>query len=207
MKRSIMALLGLAALGALPVSAGPAWQAGISLNFNGSTTVTYSGTLAEATIKRDGKMAPALFAGYRVYDFGSSEISVTGEVQFQTRYPLIQGPNRDSLRSQFYAPGAQWTWHGTVDAGAGLQFRFTDLKFQNVSTSNNRVWLHGTIGKTFDLKGSLSPFVNLRLAYALGRTSPPTADYLNNGGDAAVKQLMKTLDGDSEVAVQFGVRF
>lgn len=199
-----LVLLGLAAL---PAAAGQPWQVGLGLNYNGTSKVMYSDANLNEFFKRGSKAAVSLFAGRQVRSFGASELSVTGEYQFNTSYPSSTRTERGSLWSKSYAPGVQWTWHGLADAGLGLQYRFVRLEGGNLSTSNNRAWVNATVGQTVFNDSGPSPFVNLRAAVALGRTAaPPSAD-VAAGDPGALKTLLKAMDGDFEVSIQFGLRF
>lgn len=205
-RRKILSTLAL--LAALPAAAAETkWQVGLGLNALQGIEITNLNGIAR--IKRESKAAPALLVGYQVWNFGSSEISAMGEYQFQTKYNLTSNIDLGdaSFRGQFFAPGLQWTYHGPVDAGAGLQARFERLRGtalgQTVSTNYNRAWLNGYVGYTFSDLGSAAPFVGLRVAAALSKTEPPRT--LNTDGD--FKTFLRSMDGDAEVALQVGARF
>jgi hypothetical protein len=195
-------LLVLAALAALPASAQGRFQAGIGVATNGSV----EGRFSNGTLKRDSKAAPSLFVGCRVMDLGSSDLSVTAEYQFQTNYGFSGDFWTGAYQSSYAAPGVQWTYHGAVDLGAGLQIRFESLSgsIQTVSdsTSYNRAWLNGYVGYTFQADWRAKPFVGLRLAGAVTRTDLPAPLTTSQG-----KKLLRAMDGDIDLALMGGVRF
>jgi hypothetical protein len=204
---------------ALPALAQDRWQVGVGLNFNPAETVKYEGSGTNAVfmdLKRADKWVPAIHAGYRVYDFAHSDLSVTAECQFKSSFSLTGTKNaRGSQRvelserasSRFIAPGVQWNFHRAVHFGFGLQYRFTRLESEDatVRTSYDRPWLLGYVGYTFRQGEAVKPYVALRLAASPVTTNAPSHAALA-GRDGRV-QLMKSLAGNAELSLQAGVRF
>ncbi len=225
-----MKVLPLVALLAVPALAQERWQVGLGANFNPSETATLT-TLSTLTapsvgsvsvdMKRAGKAAPAIHAGYRIFDFTYSDLSVTGEYQFKTNYGVtttlsarVAGMSfreilSDKFSSQFFAPGIQWNFHRAVDFGFGLQYRFTKLQSEDsdLSTRYDRPWLTGHVGYTFQRGEVVRPFVALRLAATPVTTRVPTLMVGLGDDPSGQKQLMKSLAGNAEISVQAGVRF
>jgi hypothetical protein len=196
------------------------WQVGIAMNLQGSHTVIYQGSSSTiASFERERKWVPSLQAGYRLWDFGSSDLSVTGEYQFPTNFKTdiyVRGlatPNSSSdARIQHFAPGVQWNLHKAVDFGFGLQYRLmrieTELVEDDKTTVNlNRPWLSGYVGHTFRNVQPVKPFLALRASWMVGSISAPSSfgDVLANESDR--KQLVRALAPSREISLQAGVRF
>lgn len=207
-------ILPLLALLAMPAAAQERWQVGLGANFKDSTkfTGTYGG--GEFAVKRSATWAPALQVGYRAWDFGSHDLTLTGEYQFSTKYKVIISPGggEDSYKMQFYAPGLQWNYHFTQDLHVGLggQMRFVDLKDLNtgVKATHNRVWADLHAAYTFPGSAPVRPFAGLRVSRALARVNlQPDARMLFTDPVRAAHPAMRRLDGLWEMSVQAGVRF
>jgi hypothetical protein len=201
------ALVLLALAGALPAAAQDTWQLGLGLNLLQAVEI---GNLAGSNrIRRENQAGAAVSVGRLLWDFGPSDLFLTGEYQAWTRYEVIAtGSLGDfAFRETFLAPGLQWTWHGAADAGLGLQGRFQRLRGSvqglGASTTCTRAWVNGYLGCTFPGRGAVSTFVGLRGAVALGRTRPPGS----LAGEEDLRTLLRSLAGDAEAALQAGIRF
>jgi hypothetical protein len=214
--------LTLATLAAVPAMAHPKWQVGIGLQSIDEARATGSFLTQRLELKRKSdKAALSLFAGYEVLDFGTSGLSVTGEYQFKTANDLElrlgTATHRTDYQRSTFAPGVHWTYRGTVNLGAGLQYRLTRLHLppdygNAVSTSNNRLWLTGTADYAFRPHEALQPFVGVRLAAALSRSRMPSTFPVILAPSVAIpdeslRQVMKGMDARAEFAFQAGVRF
>lgn len=208
--------LPLLALAAIPSLAQERWQVGLGLNNQLDSEVRYEGP-DQAFLKANRKegLNPSLQVGYRFWDFSRSDLSVNGEYQFWKSSDLFitkfnlpgvgNGEVRTSYRTQFWGPSVQWNFHRAVDCGFGLQYRFAKIEAEGLTANHNRPWANAYVGYTSRAAGNLKPFVALRSSVALSRTGSPGYSALTT--DAGQRQLLRSLDGDVEGALQFGVRF
>jgi len=218
MKFTILPLLALAAL---PTLAQDRWQAALGFNQIDTERQDYFtasgiGAGAMATFKRESATAPSLQLGYRIKDFTSSDLVLTGEYQFEKTYgakatAIGVSPGRSiitqedgKIRKSFFAPGIMWNWHPVVDLGIGLQYRFERLKADfvdiGVCADYDRPWLNATVGYTFRTGARVRPFVALRTSAALVTTKAP--DRVDD-----LPRMLKSVAGDAEACLQLGVRF
>ena len=217
-------VLPMIALLAVPALAQERWNIGLGLNDIASkaTHLTNDPGTVNVHLKREAKTVPAIHAGYRFHEFAKSDLSFTGEYQFQSSTTLtafvtdIQGrPPRAArfsgrMKSRFFAPGIQWNFHRAVDFGFGLQYRFTRLEAENsgFSTNYDRPWLLAYLGYTFKQGETVRPYVALRVAASPVTTSERDLlkDLLTTREHFQTK-LLKSQAGDAEGSLQFGVRF
>lgn len=211
------ALLALPALAQAPL-AQERWQVGFGFNGRQGSEVEYqNGANQFLRFKPKAGYAPTLQVGCRVLDLDHSHLTLTGEYQFRTRTEvevtniggaasgLPGGMSTHTSHSQYWAPGISWDFRRTMDFGFGLQYRFTRLEGDGTKASHDRPWLSAYVGHTFRSRSKVKPFVALRHAIALNSSSKP--GFESGAGEAARKQLLRALDGDSELALQVGVRF
>jgi hypothetical protein len=206
-------MLSILVLLALPAAAQERWQVGLGANLKDSIEFRNGMGNRTATTKRKATWAPSLQLAYRAWDFGTHDLSVTGEYQFWTTYKVansLPGANADRYRAQFFAPGLQWNHHLTPDFhwGLGFQMRFANLKEGAIKANHNRPWadLHATY--TFPAAGPVRPYAGLRLARALANVEPqPTYETSLFNHNEAVRAGMRRLDGIWEMSLQAGVRF
>jgi len=206
-------LLPILALVASPVLAEERWHLDLGLNHRRSQTVSYLIGSQNYRFQRDPGSALSLQAGYRAWDFGQSDLAFTGEYQFNKSFngsvtasgPTANGKGTGDLDIRYFAPGVQWTFHRTLDFGAGLQYRFTHLDDGLTPASNDRPWLNVQVGYTFRNAAKLKPHVALRLAAAVTSSRAPV---LTAGGTSEdPRQMLRYLEGNSETSLRFGVRF
>ena len=207
-RRSILFLLI-----ALPALAQERWQVGLAVTDNGATRMSYlGGGTSGASFNRQASAGIALNGGVRFLDFASSDLSATLDYQFKRRSPLGVTITGQSYRSNIYdsytAPGVQWNWHSPFDAGFGFQYRMERLQNVITNANYNRPWVLGYVGKTFDTGSNWRPYVALRVGIALRTTGRPALDNQVGGiQDSESKQLLRSLDGNAELALQGGFRF
>ena len=222
MKFSTLPLLALLAVPALAQEPDERWQVGLGLNLYNSDSAHLGGDGYSARIHREGKAAPSLHVGYRVWDFADSNLSVTGEYQIKTNFhtkttAAVAGGRPFNVsnvaKMQYFAPGIQWNFHKVVDCGVGLQYRFMrqDAKVagSGYQTYNNyRPWLNAYVGHTFRKgEGMLRPYVALRVATMLGTTKAPgkISDVTKSQGGR--DSLARSLAPTYEATLMGGVRF
>lgn len=202
---------------ACPGLAQDRFQVGLGLNRANESEQSYFGSTQAYRFERATKWTPALQVGVRALDLEGSNLSVTGEYQFPVRYRntylaagSAAGNEGGSTRTRFLAPGVQWNFQRQMDYGLGLQYRFTRLEGslagQTVTANNNRFWLTGYVGRTFDVDSPVKPFIALRGAAALSRTKAPGTIAASASADT-YRSVMKHLDGRYEISLQGGVRF
>ena len=219
-----MKVIPVIALLAVPALAQERWNFGLGLNETASEASYLSNDPGTVTVhlKRERKTVPAIHAGYRFHDFASSDLSFTGEYQFQSRATLTalvteyrgRAPRAERvsgrMKNRFFAPGIQWNFHRAVDFGFGLQYRFTQLEAEDsgFTTNYNRPWLLAYVGYTFKQGKTVRPYVALRVAGSPVTTSERglLKDLLSSEGRFREK-LIKSQAGDFGGSLQVGVRF
>ncbi|MGA2083524.1 MAG: hypothetical protein ABSH53_23385 [Holophaga sp.] len=207
MKSRLLPILAL--LAAMPAAAEDNWQAGLGLNFQDSTQLS----AAEMNFSHGRRVTSSILAGYRALDFGTSDLSFTGEYQFRNQFDLGSnrvGPVRGDLtfRKERIAPGVQWNFHqtGELDWGLDLQMRFTTFKASNgVAASRNAPWLGAHARYTFQHAAGVKPFVGFRVARAM--TAVPAAPTAQDSVSDATMKAMRRMDGMWDASLQAGVRF
>jgi hypothetical protein len=206
-------MLSILALLALPAAAQERWQIGLGANFKDSTQFSTAVGTREVATRRKATWAPSLQLAYRAWDFGTHDVSLTGEYQFWTKYKVttsVPGTGEGSYRMQFFAPGLQWNHHLTQDFhwGLGFQMRFANLRNGAIKANHNRPWADLHAAYTFQTVGPVRPFAGLRLARALANVEPqPTLQTFASSPDEAIRAGMRRLDGIWEMSLQAGVRF
>lgn len=211
--------LAMLALVALPGLAQERWQVGLNLNSPLATEAEYQPNGSQFfRLRRKEAVNPAIMVGYRAWDLGRSDVSITGEYQFRTSSDIettnvnraaagyANGKTTQPFRAEFWAPGVQWNLHQAVDWGFGLQYRFARLKYEDVKDNNNRPWLSAYIGYTFKTRSPVKPYIGLRSSVALASSGKPDWNALGDGGNGD-KQLLRHMDGNQETSIQLGMRF
>jgi hypothetical protein len=173
------------------------------------------------SFKREGETAPSLQVSYRVKEYAHSDLTLTGEYQFNKSSDTSMisrgtsaAANFDGsgkLDRQFFAPGVMWNFHPTIDIGVGLQYRFERLHAHGGTlggeiTSNwDRPWFNFYLGYTFQNLAKVKPYIAVRSSAALVTAKAPALADLNT--DWGQGKLVRSMAGDVESCIQLGVRF
>jgi hypothetical protein len=129
--------LAMLALVALPGLAQERWQVNLNLNSRLATEAEYLPKGNQfLRFKREEAYNPAIMVGYRAWDLGRADVSITGEYQFRTSSDLevtnVSVPNSGfpngkttrPFRAEFWAPGVQRSLDGGQETSIQVGMRF-----------------------------------------------------------------------------------
>ncbi len=198
MRRQLLSLAALAAMTALPASAG---EVGVLLD----KQVGKAQAASFGTGQKYDAVSPTGFAirgGFDVVDLKVAALQLNATWHNKTTGDLTYGGTKyGELENQYWAVGAMVNWKLLVNVGAGVEYRSESLTFRptagaSTDSTLGRPWARVNVG--FSIPTPLvSPFFTLEVAAPLTKKDT-TATY---------KDLSEALAPQVQIGIYGGIRF
>ena len=209
-------LLLLPLLGVLPLSA-ESWEVGVFAGQQAYNSSSISNSVVSVTANVDNKAAFGLRAGYEFSEAGAwgfqATVGYLPQVNSSAKINMtVQGVSATAQAGTYsssqVAVGGMAYYKSVVNLGAGLEYRFENLKatsadpnLDSISTNYSRPWVRLVASYPFPM-GSVKGFVGLEAGLPLTSTNLKIS---STGVDDS--NFLKSFAPKSQVGAYLGVQF